>query len=268
MKMLTKKIFVLFFCLFFLFSPVCAKKAEAAWIPVIDPIFKQALEVFYRTRDKIMGGVMKQTTAISLFNNMTGFIGGSSSGGSLITKDWGKALIEDPNKKADEFIDDYISKAIGGRGGSGYEGFGGGGDFFDRMAEGAKAITSEKKDLKADYEGDPTEMFSSGQGIDDFMSFYSGVNNPISFRMDVEQKYEEKKAEEQKLAEIPRVAYQGFEPKGGYSDVSIPGSLLKENLADIQDIGNKVMAGSEGISETLITTILNQIIQQMIMQGL
>jgi len=266
MKIQINKTFLIFFCLFFLFSPLGTRKAEAAWIPAIDPMIKQALEVVYRTFDKIMGGTTKQTTALALYSNMTNFIGGSSSGGSLITRDWTKALVEDPEKKTVDIMKDYISETIGGRGGSKYEGFGG--NYMGELGQAAKKMVSNKETPRASFEGDPGNMFAEKDGFQKFEEWFSGINHPVAYMNHIEDKKREEEAEQKRLAEVPRIAYQGFEPKGGYDNVSIPGSLLKDNLANIQDIGNKVMAGSDGMMETMITAILNQIINQMMMQGL
>jgi len=265
MKSITSKIFIIFFCLFLSLSPLCTKKADAAWIAAIDPMIKQAMEVMYRMIDKIGGGVMKQATAVALYKTMAKFVEGSSSGGSLFVQDWKEQLIQLPRDNSDNRINDLISKTVSGRGGQNYEGFGG--DYLQTITKVAKAATSEKKAPRVNYEGNPREMFSQRDGFQKLTEYFSGINHPVASKNYFESEDARIMAEETKLAEVPRDAYAGFMPAGGLDNVSIPGSLLKDNIANIQDIGNKVLAGSDGMAETMITAILNQIITQMMLKG-
>ncbi len=263
MKLLTTKIFIIFFCFFLAFSPLSATKADAAWIPVIDPMIKQAMEVMVRMIDKMGSGSMKQAAAMALYEAMVAFIEGNSSGGGLIVRDWGEQLIRTPREKGNTRINDRISKAVSGRGGANYEGFGG--NLTQTMTQEAKARTSEKKKVSYNYEGDPKQMFSQSDGLNKLSEYIN--NHPVGVVNALEDEDKEIMTEENKLAQVPAQAYGGFMPLGGLENVSIPGSLVQDIVANIQDIGNKVLAGSDGMAETIITAALNAAINQMVMRG-
>jgi len=264
MKLLLKKIALLIFCLLFSVSPFHAKKADA-WIATEIASLDTALEVAWETIQGAMTGIAKQGAAMALMSNMTSFIGGGSSGGGMFIKNWTDNLIKGPLEQSDLFIDDYISQTIGGGKGSGYEGFDG--NYLKDLGESAKALTSGRETPKTDFEGDPEKMFAEKDGLKQLNSYLSGINNPWAYKMNATNAYKEKMEQEQKMAEVPAIANQGFLSKGGNGDVSLPGSLLKNNAANVQDIGNKVMAGSGSMSEVMITTVLNSTISQMMMEG-
>jgi len=266
MKSSSKKIAIFIFCLVFIFSSFHVNSANA-WASIAAASVRTGLDIAWQQIKGAVMGALKQGAGMAIFQSMTSFVGGSSSGGGLVIRNWSEALFSEPKDNSDKAIDDYISQTIGGRGGSKYQGVGGG-SYTNELAEIGKKATSEKKDPQVTYTNDPTKMFDSEDGFKQLNEYTSGLNNPWAYEIDAEEKYEAISAQEQKTAEASSIANKGFKSMGGNNDVSMPGSLVESNLSNVQDIGNKVMSGSGEMSEVIVTAILNAIINQMMMQGL
>lgn len=264
MKLLTKKTILVLFITVFIFSGISTKKAEA-WFGQEAMIRTMLATLMENLKGGMLGG-MKEAAAMSASSNMSSFITGD--GGQFI-KDFREHLTADPDKKADKFTDDLISKTTSGKGGGGYEGFGGGGDYRQKLAQLAKKNTTEKEVPKADYEGDPSKMFASGEGFKN-LSKYSdnnSLNIPALYNNYIVDSRNEKKEEEKRLAETETTANQGFKPKGGIEDVSLPANTIKTDLDNTRDIPRKSLVNSSEISEVLINMVALEMQSQDLMNG-
>ena len=119
------------------------------------------------------------------------------------------------------------------------------------------------------YEGNPSQMFSGGN-FKNLGQFLSGINNPWTFDANAQKEYQKKLAEEKKIAETKSIAYQGFKgtgEKNGKGNISTPGSVKKDAVSNVQDIGNKIISSATH-PEEIITSIVSQMINKALSQGL
>jgi len=100
------------------------------------------------------------------------------------------------------------------------------------------------------------------------MSLYlSGINNPFAFNLNAEQEFQKTLSQEVEKAKTMATAGAGFIGNVANGKVLTPGSIVKESVANAQDLGNKIIAGSTKLPEVL-TAVVSQIITQSIQQGI
>ena len=141
-----------------------------------------------------------------------------------------------------------------------------GGNYINTLVQGAKNITSEIKTPEVTYHGNPSQMFVQGNFKN--MSLYlSGINNPFAFNLNAEQEFQKTLSQEVEKAKTMATAGAGFIGNVANGKVLTPGSIVKESVANAQDLGNKIIAGSTKLPEVL-TAVVSQIITQSIQQGI
>lgn len=268
-----KIIFVLFFSFVLSLSPLFAPKSQA-WMAMAAAAYGEALRVLHENIKGIQLGILKQQALRSINSQIESLIGGgSSTKDAMFITDWEDYLIKQPENNTRKYMNDYLTQVTGGRGSfSGYqaEGFDSGmanyqGDLFQL----GKSII-ENEGPKVTYEGDPAHMFDDGNFYN--MSLYlSGINNPWSFKNYIAETYSAKMEQEQQIAQAKAIAYQGFkgtgEDQNGQGIITNPGSLIKENIANAQDLGNKIIASADHIPE-VITAVVSQMITKSIQNGI
>lgn len=275
-----KIIFICFLSVALVFMPIQAHKAGALWGEFPAQILANVLT---QIREMIMGiimGMMKQMATQMLNREMGNMIGGSSSQNAKFITDWKDYMFTQPQQKANQFMNDYLSQVTRGRGSySGYmstsEGFGngafmqgmGGGNFIQSMVEGAKRQTTEQVEAAITYVGNPAQNLFAGGNFNNLNLYLSGINNPWAFNINAQQKYQEQLTKQQEIAKTMGMSYQGFIGTMSGNMITNPGSLIKENMANVQDLGNKVLANAKSIPE-VITSIVQQIITKAIQNGI
>ncbi|MDQ1283811.1 MAG: hypothetical protein QG620_159 [Patescibacteria group bacterium] len=273
-KTIYKKFFtVIFVFVVFLFSPI--KSANAALWPAIDPQYKQMLEEIHERITGIMLGMLKQQAMTMLNQQISKLVGGSSTSSAMFITDWQSYLVKEPEEKTKLYMNDYLSQVTKGRGSStGYigEGFSGSGNYSKQLVEIGKKTTVDKPAVpQMTYEGDPSQMFAGGN-FKNLSLYLSGINNPWAFSINAQSEYQKKLEEEKKIAETKAVANEAFKSNEkkvddkGKTIVITPGSLIKENMANVQDLGNKIIASATH-PEEIISAVVQQMITKAIQQG-
>lgn len=269
------------------FSPLGARKSHA-WLSFAAAQYKQMLEEISYKIKGITLGLLKQQAVKSLNSKTDKLVAGKNGKDAKFITDWESYLYKTPDANTKKYMNDYLSKITAGKGSKTTyksktsEGFFGGssgstsgskvggGSYSSQLIEIAKKTTSDTKDPKMTYEGDPSQMFASGN-FKNMNLFLSGINNPWAFQMNAQREYEKKKAEERKLADTKSKAYFGFigtgEGQNGKGKITRPGSLTMQSKANAEDLGNKVIASATH-PEEIITALVSQLITKSIGQGM
>ena len=268
-KYFTKFLFAIIFFSLFFFN---ASRA-AAWETYASLPMQTFLEQALRAIAGLMRSMLKQSAFSSLNQQINSLVGGSSSKNALIITDWEDYIVKQSVKTAKTYINDYISQTTKGKGSSsyvpaGYEGVNSGsGSYLNQLQEGAKALTSEAPETpQITYTGEPSQMFDDGT-FKGMSSYLSGINNPWAYNLRVESAYQKKIEELKQIAVAEGTANEAFKSQKEGNKVITPGSLIKENTANAQDLGNKILAGATDISE-IITAVVSQMITKTISQGI
>lgn len=267
MKIINKNILaikiigILFLVLFLSLAPIPGRKASA-WIDTIIP--KVILPPMQLLLDQLMiviTGAAKQGAIKMITQNVYSAVsGGSGSGGTKFITNWESALETDPQKEAAIFIESMSSSSTQMRGSSSYqssEGVGGG-NFMANFSNITKGITSQASSSNkcpVTYTGDPANMFADGT-FKNFSEFMSGNNDPWSYQTCMQKAYEDKLASLKEIAKTKATAYQGFVGTGQDGNISYPGILVKEKMANVENMGNEVIANANGIAEVITATVM------------
>jgi len=278
----------LFFSAFLLFIfGISAEKSNAAVWPGIDPQITAGLTKIYDLIQGAMLGAAKQASGVAINQQMDSLLStGGANGGPMFITDWDDYLINQPKNDADVFINDYISETTSGKGSlsnyepaenvgiamRNYEGVGDGsfaygsllnkasaataggasvgGNFMMQMAQGALALTVNQKKPQVTYEGNPNQMFASGN-MKNMSMYLSGINNPWAYNMNVQNEYQKKLEDNKFVAKSMSDAYQGFTGVGGKNSISNPGSLIKDMKSSYQGINIGTIVNAQSLSEVI-----------------
>jgi hypothetical protein len=265
-----KTFLVLFLVLFFAFSPV-TRPAEA-WDAIPAAIYKQAMETIQKVIDGIKLGLAKQAAISALQAEVKFLVTGKSAKGSIVITNYDAFMYSDPKSKANVYINDYITQSTRGRGSlSGYISSGGegvGGSYMNQLTQGAKATTSSQPaQLKPTFAGNPSQMFAGPQPFQQLNLYLSGVNNPWAFNLNVQQKYQEKLQQEQTIAQTQAIAGGGFKGVQKNGVTTMPGSLVKDQVSKVQNLGMDVIAAAQHLPE-IITSAVSMTINQAMVSGI
>ena len=255
------------------FSPVQVSKANA-WTAFAANGFKQMLEVIKYNINGMILGMLKKQAVSSLNSQIDSLIGGSNGSSPAFITNWQNYLVDQPKATTQTYINDYLSQMTNGKGtATGYtsEGFAGNGSYLVELKQNSLAHINTSNTTtvpKVTYESDPSTMFDKGNFKD--MSLYlSGVNNPWSFDLAAQDAYQKKLETEKATQQAKAIAYQGFKgagENGSNSTITNPGSLIKTNIANVQNIGNMALASATHPGE-VISSLVSQVITQAIHQG-
>ena len=269
-----KAIFTIVLAVALVFSPIQAHQTQAFWGEIVQAVFHSMLSQIFDMIKGMMVGMMKQMAVQQITNQMNSTIGGGSSGGAKFITDWQDYLVGQPQSITQSYMNDYISQMTRGRGSlSGYssgragEGFMGSGNYISALNQNAQNIINPKMP-QITYEGDPSQMFASGN-FKNLGTYTSGINNPWALNAHVSEQYNQKLAENKANAQARAIANQGFINTGeenGNGISSFPGILTKEGMANAQDLGNKIIGGANSIQE-VITSVVSQMMTKSIQQG-
>ena len=278
------------------FAPIHTQKAEALWGEVMQEGLRTILDYIRNMIQDLIMGMMKQMAVKMMNQQMGGMIGGNSSQGAMFITNWSDYLVAQPMQESQVYMNDYVSNFFKGRGSSSYisnsEGFGQGafsagvgmqsqamGSMMNKFQGMGASYASQMQQIaqqaisssapKFDFNVNPSQMFQGPNAFANMNNLFdekkvnNGWNTQDYFRLAQAQDVANRMATQQAKA----IAYQGFKGKEQGGMVLNPGSLIKENMANVQDIGNKVLANAKGIPE-VITSVVQQIITQAIQQGI
>ncbi len=247
------------------------QKAQAALWPAMDPGIKVGLDKVIDFIKGAMLGMLKKQAAKTLNQQVDSLMSGGNDSAGFIT-DWKQYLINEPKNKSKKYMNDYLSQMTQGRGSSSSyvsEGFSHNSSYAGELTNNARRVidnSSNSAPPKVTYEGNPSQMFEANN-FKTMGTYLSGVNNPWSFDNAVQEEYQRKLREERMVQENKAVAYQGFLGKGDKSGtITNPGSLIKTNVANVQNIGNEIIASATHPAE-IIGSFVSSLITKAFKQG-
>lgn len=256
----------------FSFSSFSTPRADAFWGEFVQVQYDKAIDQITKIINGIKMGMAKQQAVTTLSGQISSLIGGGGGGSARFITNWKDYLVSQPENIAQNYMNDYLSQVTRGRGSiSGYisEGFSGSGNYSAQLSQIGKNVINQNKNIpQITYEGDPAQMFDSGN-FKNFGLYLSGVNSPWAFQAHMESTYQQELEDFKRQAEIKAIANQGFigtGEKDGQGSITYPGSLIKETVASVQDLPNKIIAGAQNIPE-IITAAVSQMISQAFQQG-
>jgi hypothetical protein len=244
-------------------------------------------------------GALKQQAAKMLNQQTNKLVGGGKGKQPMFITNWQDYMVKQPQNVTKTYMNDYLSKITSGKGsatgyqsssssgiggllGSGSSGSssvgslvssllgGGGGNYSSQLVQQAKKTVVTPPQPKMTLQGDPSKMLAQGN-FKLLDSFLSGINNPWSFMANAAAENQKQLTQQQQIAKTKAVAYQGFKGTGdntkGTGTIKTPGSLVKDNTANVQDIGNKIIAAATH-PEEVITAVVTKMITQVITQGI
>lgn len=274
-----KIIIILFLVLTLSFSPVAAKKTYA-WDAVLGETFGNLMRKTMDQIDAVIRGMQKQLSAMSI-NQMTIKLVANGNNGPMFIVNWQDYLIGQPQLRTQAYMNDYLTQVTRGRGSSsgyrpapGFEGTGPNafrmglgqyGNYSSRLLEQTKVAISSPG-VAMTYQGNPSQMFAKGN-FKDMSTFLSGINNPWAFQTNAQAKKQEILNQQQLIASNEAVAGGGFTGVKKNGQTLTPGSVVKENLVNAQDLGNKIIASATSLPE-IITGVVSKMSTQLMTQGI
>jgi hypothetical protein len=260
----------------FSLSPFHAPKAHALWGEIINAVLTEELAEIYDEVQGVILGAQKQAAIQSLNNQVSDIVGGSSTDDSKVIGDYSDFIYDKPTEKTKLYVNDLIDQSLDERGSySGYEpnneGFGSseGGNYYAQLKQITQDDIINPTDPKVTYSGDPGQnMFSDGN-LGKFLSYTSpyNINNSWNYESHFEYEYEKKLTKEQDAARTEAQAGGGYASTRQGDTIVTPGSLIGANMANVQDIGNNVIANAQHMPE-IITSLVQQMITQTIQNGI
>lgn len=133
------------------------------------------------------------------------------------------------------------------------------GNYLSQLAQGAKN-SIEDKTVQVNFEGSPSQMFDDGT-TKKMSQYLNGINNPWAFNLYINQKHDEKLAQEKEIAKTEGIANQGFKSTKENGKVVTPGILTKETTANVRDLGNKALAAAQHPAE-IFAAILSKMVKR------
>jgi len=277
------------------FSPIFSQKTFA-WTEIPGQIFKQTLEKIDYNLNGIILGTLKMQAARMLDQQVSKLIGGTVGSGAMFITNWESFLITEPQRQADRYVNDYLSQLTRGRGSySSYvsvprsyvlgasdsknnEGFFGGkvlgsddevyssGNYYEELLNVGKSATSERVEPQITYEESPAYMFSDGN-FKKMNLYLSGINNPWAFDIYAQNKYQEYLQNQKQIASDQAKAYSGYKGTMRNGVIVTPGSLTAQTIANVQDMGNKIIAAATHPAE-IISSVVSNIVTKAMLSGI
>lgn len=139
-------------------------------------------------------------------------------------------------------------------------------NYVNSLEKNVQSSIIEPKNSSLTYEGDPSNMFKSKDGFYNMSLFLSGINHPAAFDLYMQQKYREEVETEEDIARTKAIAYQGFKGTEKNGKTVNPGSVVKENVVNVQDMGNQLIVNADHPAE-LLTAIVAQYLQKALEGG-
>ena len=112
------------------------------------------------------------------------------------------------------------------------------------------------------YTADPANMFADGT-FKNFSKFMSGNNDPWSYQTCMQNAYETKLASLKEIAKTKATAYSGFKATMQSGNVTYPGSLVFAKVANVENMGNQVIASANGIAQVITSAVMKMAMDAM-----
>jgi hypothetical protein len=247
------------------------QKTKAAVWPAVDPGIDMGLEAIYDTIQGIILGALKQASIMMLNKQLDALAGSGAGGEPAFITNWQDYLINQPEARVDVYMNDYLSQMTRGQnsvGGYLAEGFSSPNSYIGQISKEVEN-NSKKKIVKPTYEGNPSNMFLSGnfKNMDLYLS--RANNNPWSFDANYQSERKKMLEEEKYLAQSRAIAYQGFAGTPGGKNpytVTSPGILTKDAMANTQKMPADAITNARNIQEVIVA-VVGQVVSKAIQQG-
>jgi len=278
----SKKITITLLSFMLFFLALSAPQKASAWDAIPGAIFKQATEEISYSIKGMMMGSLKQAAIKMLSKQMDRFISGVSGNGAKFITNWEDYLIDNPARNAQRYANDYVSRALSGKGSVSYkkannsvlgastiagEGFGKEavlGDSAESVnyAETIQTMAQdeilEPKEWQLSYPDDPKDMFESDTLAN--MNLYingdgNGGNTIWNAESAVAKEYATKLENEKSQAYAEGVSGQGFLGEKIDGMVAKPGILFKEMEANMENLPNLAISSATSIGELVAATV-------------
>lgn len=250
-----------------------------AWSTAPALAVKQLAEVFARKIESVILGAAKQAAAKAINMAVSRIVGGGSGEPMFITN-WESYLVQKPRQETQTYMNDYLSQVTRGKGASANyipaEGVGQGafasgmginGNYTQALVESMKKTTLDNSRPSLNENTvNPAMLFAKGN-FKEFNSSLSSLQVPWALRANLEETEAKVLADKQATAAAKGVAGQGFTGQEKDGSTITPAALIKEEMANVEDIGNKVVAGANGIGEVLASAAVNML-TKTITQGI
>ncbi len=284
-----KKIFfVLLFALSFSCFPIFTKPANA-WLEPMAAVMKQGMEEISAQIKGMIMGSLKQAAIKMLSKQMDRFISGTTSNGARFITNWQDYLIDNPTRNAQRYANDYISRAMSGRGSASYKKASNsvlGASTVAGEGFGKEAVLGDATDLYADessyqqrlsdmlqikvidppewqaYAGDPGELFTLPEGLTSptvamINNYADYIDNgePTAVKEKVDQIYQDNLKQEQTVATTEATSNSGFISEKVNGIVEKPGILFEQMQANVDNLPNLAMSSATSIGELVAATV-------------
>jgi len=249
------------------FSPVKAPKSEA-WLEFAGQMMANQLAITRKTIDDIINGAGKQMAVQVMYAEISGIVGGTSSQNSRIIGNYRDFLNVEPTQRTNIYMNDYLSQITRGRGSSSSyipynEGFGNGafvgglnnGNYMAQLRQTALNATVEQRAPQLAYIGDPSQNLFANGNMDNFLDY----SRKTQWLMRGYSKgiYNERLEIEKDAARTEAIAGRGFKGTRQGDTITTPGSLVGDNMANVQNLGLNVIANANGLPEIITSAVLN-----------
>lgn len=281
------------------FSPIFSQKTFA-WTEIPGQIFKQTLEKIDYNLNGIILGTLKMQAARMLDQQVSKLIGGTVGSGAMFITNWESFLITEPQRQADRYVNDYLSQLTRGRGSySSYisvprsyvlgasdsknnEGFFGGkvlgsddevyssGNYYEELLNAGKSATSERVEPQVTYEGNPRDNMFSENNFGRFNLYFSPTSLNSKFAMGLvwaPYKYQEARQNYMTVNRSMAESYDGYKGTMRNGVIVTPGSLTAQTMANVQDMGNKIIAAATHPAE-IISSVVSNIVTKAMLSGI
>lgn len=278
-----KVIFIIFLIFSATFAPI---HTTNAWLSIPAAIIGDVMDWLMESIEGMITGIIKQAGATAINKMMSSIVGGGSSSQAMFITDWEDYLRRQPEQQAQSYMNDYLTQMTQGRGSvssytpaPSFEGVGNGafntgvsayGNYSSRLQALGQSLLSANTGSapipQPTFSGNPGNMFDqfSFKQLD---VYTSGVNNPWAFANAFESKNAQILAEQKRIAETKAMANAGFIGKETNGITISPGALVKDKMAQTEDIGNKILANADGIA-AVMTAVVTQLVTKSIEQGI
>lgn len=254
----------------FLFSIFSCNKANADYWggAMMASVWETMYNKMMKQIENALIASLKQAALQTINQTVSNSISQGASGPMFITN-WENFLINDPQRKADLYMNDFFSSITSGRGSSDYlsrEGTMLAANYLNSLVGEAKKMTTEASIPKCTmtnasgaFTGNNWSTFTTMVGTDTCNKF--GFNN-IS-----QNAYASITEKEQKINSAIGQAGQGFLPKMSGNTIITPGSTIAAIQAQTEDLGNKMLAGANSAPE-VIASLVARLATRTIQQGI
>lgn len=278
-----KIIFIVLFIFSFSLAPL---HTADAWLSIPAALIGNGMNWLMKNIEGMITGIIKQAGARAINQMMSNIVGGGSSSQVMFITDWQDYLTRQPEQRTQSYMNDYLTQMTQGRGSvssytpsPSFEGVGNGafntgvsafGNYSSRLlAMGQQQIAAGTQAApipQPTYSGNPNNMFDQFN-FKQLDAYTTGVNNPWAFTNALEEKKMQSLEDERDIAMAKAIANAGFKGKEVNGQTIAPGSLVKDKMAQTEDIGNKILANASGISEVM-SAVVTQLVTKSIEQGI